>query len=203
MTAETPATTESAAARPASAVATQPLPAAKSPAGTGASPLVAQLIALALVSLGVVAVQHLLVQLGTVSGDSWAAGVVTAADGLDGRTPAVLAASVVALVVAVLLLPVALKPRPRRMLALRASSGVHLRRQDLKRLLEAAIDGTDGVSGTDVAVGRRRVKVVARSVASTDRDAELEAAVRTHAERVCSVVDPTPRVDVTVRPEKG
>ncbi|MFX8704238.1 DUF6286 domain-containing protein, partial [Acinetobacter baumannii] len=75
--------------------------------------------------------------------------------------------------------------------------------QDLKRLLEAAIDGTDGVSGTDVAVGRRRVKVVARSVASTDRDAELEAAVRTHAERVCSVVDPTPRVDVTVRPEKG
>lgn len=182
---------------------THPLPAAKSPAGTGASPLVAQLIALAFVALGVVAVQHLLALLGAIRGRSWVESAVTAADGLDGRTPAVLATSVVALVLAVLLLPVALKPRPRRTLALRAASGVHLRRQDLKRVVEAAVDGTDVVSGVDVSVGRKRVKVVARSVAATDRDAELDAAVRGRAERVCSAVDPTPRVDVTVRPEKG
>ena len=114
-----------------------------------------------------------------------------------------LAAAVVALVVAVLLLPVALKPRPRRTLALRASSGVHLRRQDLVRVVRAAIDGTDGVTDADVSVRRRRVKVVARSVATSDRESELEGAVRARAERVCSAVDPTPRVDVTIRPEKG
>ncbi|MCO7239685.1 MULTISPECIES: DUF6286 domain-containing protein [unclassified Aeromicrobium] len=182
---------------------TRPLAAAKSPAGTGASPLVAQLIALALVGLAVVAVQHLLVQLGSVSGSSWLLTVVDAADGIDGRTSAVLAAAVVALVVAVLLLPVALKPRPRRTLALRASSGVHLRRQDLVRVVRAAIDGTDGVTEADVSVRRRRVKVVARSVATADRESELEGAVRARAERVCSAVDPTPRVDVTIRPEKG
>lgn len=193
MTSETPP--ETAGARP--------VPAAKSPAGTGASPLVAQLLALALVGLAVVAVQHLLVQLGSVSGSSWLLTVVDAADGVEGRTPAVLGAAVVALVAAVLLLPVALKPRPRRTLALRAGSGVHLRRQDLVRVVRAAIDGTDGVTDADVTVGRRRVKVTARSVATSERERELEQAVRDRVERVCSAVDPTPRVDVSIRPEKG
>lgn len=180
-----------------------PLPAAKSPAGTGATPLVAQLLALALVALGVVAVQHLLVQLGAVSGDSWLDTVVQAADGVAGDSPAVLAAAIVALVVGVLLLPIALKPRPRRTLALTADSGVHLRRKDLTRVVEAAIDGTDGVTDADVSVGRRKVKVVARSVATTDRDAALESTVREQVEKVCAAVDPSPRVDVTIRHEKS
>ena len=170
-----------------------PLPAAKSPAGTGATPLVA---------LGVVAVQHLLVQLGAVSGDSWLDTVVQAADGVAGDSPAVLAAAIVALAVGVLL-PIALKPRPRRTLALTADSGVHLRRKDLARVVEAAIDGTDGVTDADVSVGRRKVKVVARSVATTDRDAALESTVREQVEKVCAAVDQSPRVDVTIRHEKS
>lgn len=180
-----------------------PLPAAKSPAGTGATPLVAQLLALALVALGVVAVQHLLVQLGAVSGDSWLDSVVQSADGVAGDSPAVLAAAIAALVVGVLLLPIALKPRPRRTLALTADSGVHLRRKDLTRVVEAAIDGTDGITDADVSVGRRRVKVVARSVATADRDAALESTVREQVEKVCAAVDRSPRVTVTIRHEKG
>lgn len=183
--------------------APRPLPAAKSPAGTGATPLVAQLVALALVALGVVAVQHLLVQLGAVSGGSWLESTVDAGDGLEGSSPVVLAASIVAIVLGVLLVPVALKPRPRRTLALQASSGVHLRRKDLERVVGAALEGTDGITDADVSVGRRRVKVVAHSVATADRDAALESTVREQVEKVCSAVDPAPRVDVTLRHEKS
>lgn len=182
---------------------TTPLPAAKSPAGTGATPLVAQLLSLALVALGVVAVQHLLVQLGAISGGSWLETTVQAADGVAGDSPVVLGVAIAALVVGVLLLPVALKPRPRRTLALTASSGVHLRRKDLQRVVEAAIDGTDGVTDADVSVGRRRVKVVARSVATTERDTALESTVREQVEKVCAAVDRSPRVTVTIRHEKG
>lgn len=182
---------------------TTPLPAAKSPAGTGATPLVAQLLSLALVPLGVVAVQHLLVQLGAISGGSWLETTVQAADGVAGDSPVVLGAAIAALVVGVLLLPVALKPRPRRTLALTASSGVHLRRKDLQRVVEAAIDGTDGVTDADVSVGRRRVKVVARSVATSERDTALESTVREQVEKVCAAVDRSPRVTVAIRHEKG
>jgi hypothetical protein len=183
--------------------AVAPLPAAKSPAGTGPTPLVAQLVALALLALGVAAVQHLLVRLGTVSGSSWLDETTRAADGLQGSSPLVLVAAVVALVLGVVLLLLALKPRPRRMLALQAESGVHLRRADLRRVVQAAVDDVDGVSSTDVTVRRRTVSVVAHSVAAPDRDAAIESTLRSRAEAVCATVVTPPRVEVTVRHEKG
>ncbi len=183
--------------------AAAPLPAAKSPAGTGPTPLVAQLVALVLLALGVAAVQHLLVLLGAISGASWLDETARAADGLEGSSTLVLVAAVVALVLGVLLLLVALKPRPRRTLALKAGSGVHLRRADLRRVVQAAVDDVDGVSSTDVRVRRRSVSVVARSITAPDRDADVESTLRSRAETVCDVVATSPRVRVTVRREKG
>jgi hypothetical protein len=89
------------------------------------------------------------------------------------------------------------------MLALQAESGVHLRRADLRRVVQAAVDDVDGVSSTDVTVRRRTVSVVAHSVAAPDRDAAIESTLRSRAEAVCATVVTPPRVEVTVRHEKG
>ena len=84
--------------------ASGPLRAGKAPVGTGASPLVAQLFALALICLAAVAVQHLLVLQGAATGTSWLASAVESTDGISGDTPLVLAVGVVAVVLGLLLL---------------------------------------------------------------------------------------------------
>ncbi|RYI99195.1 MAG: hypothetical protein EON52_26450, partial [Actinomycetales bacterium] len=150
--------------------ASGPLRAGKAPVGTGASPLVAQLFALALIALAAVAVQHLLVLTGTASGTSWLASTVESADGIAGDSPVVLIVGIVAAVLGILLLPIALKPRPRKGIALATTTGAHLRRQDLRRIVESAVEGTDAVTDVDVTVTRRRIRVTATSVATKDRD---------------------------------
>lgn len=176
-----------------------PLRAGKAPVGTGASPLVAQLVALGLVALGVVAVQHLLVQLGAVQGTSWAVSALESADGLEGSSVLVLVVGVVAVVLGLLLLPVALRPRPRKGLAVRATTGVHLRPRDLARVLEARLEGIDGVTDVRVKATRRRVRVRATSVAGKDRGAATKVTVRDRVEPVLGALEHAPRLSVSVR----
>lgn len=172
----------------------------KPPVGTGASPLVAQLVAVALVALGVVAVQHLLATLGAIEQASWAVTVLQSADGIDGSSGAVLAVAVVLVVVGLLLLPVALRPRPRRGLAVEARTGVDLRPRDLERVLHASLEGIDAVSGVDVDVrGRRKVRVKVTSVAGESRDAEITSTVRERVDPVLAALESTPRTDVSIR----
>ncbi|WP_229052045.1 DUF6286 domain-containing protein [Aeromicrobium sp. Leaf350] len=176
-----------------------PLRAGKAPVGTGASPLVAQLLALALVCLAAVAVQHLLVLTGTVSGTSWLTTAVDGLDGLDGGTPLVLVVGVVSIVLGLLLASISVKPRPRKGIPLATTTGAHLRRRDLRRVVDAAVDGTDAVTDTTVTVSRRRIRVTATSVATPDRDAETRAAIEERLRSVGDALERRPAVSVTIR----
>jgi len=183
----------------AASTAGEPLRASKPPVGTGASPLVAQLVALALICLGAVAVQHLLVETGAVTGTSWLQTTLDAADGVDGRTPAVLTTAIALIALGLVLLGVALKPRPRKGIPLATTTGAHLRRRDLRRLAEATVENVDGVTGVDVAVTRRRVRVVATSVARPDTDDATRAAIGAQLGSVLDALEHTPRLTVSVR----
>ncbi|RYB94564.1 hypothetical protein EUA93_09550 [Nocardioides oleivorans] len=188
------------AAPPAPVVAPEDaLQAAKAPVGTGASPLFAQLVALGLVCLGVVGVQALLVTLDLATGPSWIDAVVDAADGVAGRSVPVLVGGVVAVVLGVLLLPVVVRRRPRKGLALRASTGVHLRRRDLARVITSSLEGTTSVTDCSVKAKRRTVRVVATSVANPDQNAVIESEIGTRADAVLSSLERAPRLRVTVR----
>ncbi|GAA1749714.1 DUF6286 domain-containing protein [Aeromicrobium alkaliterrae] len=176
-----------------------PLRAAKAPVGTGASPLVAQLFALALICLGAVAVQHLLVLTNAITGTSWLVSALESTDGLRGDSPAVLAVGIALAAVGLLLLPIALKPRPRKGIPLATATGAHLRRQDLRRIVESAVEGTDAVTDVDVNVTRRRIKVVATSVATADRDAETKAEIDQRLTSVRDALERQPAVTITVR----
>lgn len=179
--------------------ASGPLRAGKAPVGTGASPLVAQLFALALIALAAVAVQHLLVLSGAANGISWLATTVESADGIAGDSPVVLIVGIAAVVLGLLLLPIALKPRPRKGIPLATTTGAHLRRQDLRRIVESAVEGTDAVTDVDVKVTRRRIRVVATSVATKDRDAETKAAIEERLVSVTDALERRPTVSITVR----
>lgn len=181
--------------------ASGPLRAGKAPVGTGASPLVAQLFALALICLAAVAVQHLLVLQGAVTGSSWLASAVESTDGISGDTPLVLVVGIAAVVLGLLLLPVALKPRPRKGIPLATTTGAHLRRQDLRRIVESAVEGTDAVTDVVVKVTRRRIRVTATSVATKDRDAETRAAIDERLTSVRDALERRPAVTITVRHE--
>ena len=70
------------------------LRAAKPPVGVGASPLVAQLIAIALVALGAVGVQALLSQTGAIGQAPWTTTALEAVDGTGSDSPVVLVVAV-------------------------------------------------------------------------------------------------------------
>lgn len=172
---------------------------AKPPVGTGSSPLFAQLIALAFIGLGVVGVQTLLVSLDVVSDRAWISSVVDSADGISGSSALVLVVGVVSLVLGLLLLPVVLRRRPRTGLALRADTGVYLRRRDLADVLEAALDGTDAVTDVRVRTTRRKVRVDATSVAGQDRDSEIRDAIGVRLAPAMDALERPLRLGVTVR----
>ena len=179
--------------------ASGPLRAGKAPVGTGASPLVAQLFALALIGLAAVAVQHLLVLQGAASGPSWLASAVESTDGVSGDSPLVLTVGIVAVALGLLLLPVALKPRPRTGIPLATTTGAHLRRQDLRRIVLSAVEGTDAVTDVVAKVTRRRIRVTATSVATKDRDAETTAAIDERLTSVADALERRPAISITVR----
>jgi hypothetical protein len=177
------------------------LRAAKAPVGTGASPLFAQLVALGCISAGVVGVQALLVSLDVASGRSWISSVVDSGDGIDGSSVQVVVAGVVAVVLGVLLLPVVVSRRPRTGLALDANTGVYLRRRDLGRVLEAALDGTASIARVSVRARRRTVLVVATSVDTPDRNAGIETDIGTRVDPVLAALEHSPRLRVGLRNE--
>lgn len=179
------------------------LPPAKEPVGSGSAPLVAQLIALALICLGVAGVQHLLVQLEVVRSASWLVSLTDATDGLKGDSPVVLGVGVVAALLSLPLLVVVVRRRPRTDLELSSTTGVHLRPKDLRRVVEAAVDGTDAVLDTDVSATRRKVRVKVTSVAGKDRTPEITEAVRAAAESALEPLQRPPRLTVTVRTEES
>lgn len=171
---------------------------AKDPVGTGSAPLYAQLIGLALIGVGVVAVQHLLVTQNAISGTSWLGSVVDAADGVQGSSTAVLTMGIIAVALGVFLLPVVFRPRPRTSLALASSTGVHLMPKDVARVVSSALDDADSITAVQVVATRRKVRVKATTVAPKDRGAEVSSDLRQAAESVLATFAKPPRLAISL-----
>ncbi|KQT91527.1 hypothetical protein ASG49_10920 [Marmoricola sp. Leaf446] len=177
------------------------LRASKPPVGVGASPLVAQLVALGLIALGAVGVQALLSSTGAISQAPWTTSAVDAVDGTASDTPVVLVVAVVAILLGLLVLPIAFKRRPRKAIELDATTGVRLRTGDLSRVAKAAVEGTDGVTDVDVRASRRKLRVVATSVAAKDRDAAIRSDIESRLQPTLRALQHGPRLSVSVRNE--
>lgn len=176
----------------------QALPPGKPPVGTGSAPLVGLLLAVALVGLGVVGVQTLLAALDAVAGPGWVERVVDTADGTAGDSSAVLVVGAAAVVLGLLLLPVALRRRPRRGLALRAGTGVDLRPRDVARVLASTLEDADAVTDLAVRATRRRVRVDATTVATRERTAAVTADLEERAAPALQALAHPPRLTVRV-----
>lgn len=146
---------------------------AKPPVGVGATPLVAQLLALGLVALGVVGVQDLLARTGLIAQAPWSDTAVSQVDGLASDSVWVLVGGIVAALLGLVVLVVALRRRPRKTLELDAQTGVRLRTRDLPRLLQGTVETVDGVTDVDVRASRRSVRVVATTVVRDERRREV------------------------------
>lgn len=174
--------------------------AARPPVGTGSSPLVAQLIALALIGLGILGIQEALVRTSAITSSSWTSAVVDAVDGLTTATWVLIVGAVLA-VLGLLLLPIVFKRRPRKTVSLSASTGVYLRTRDLGRIAEGAIAGIDTVTDVSVKASRKKVRVTATTVAGTDRNADIADDVRARLAPCLGALEYPPRIKVSVTNE--
>lgn len=180
---------------------TQAMKAARPPVGTGPAPLVAQLFALALIALGVVGIEEALSRSGVISNGSWTGQAVEAVDGVANDAPWVLVVAVLLVVLGLLLLPVVVRRRPRKSVSLHAETGVHLRTRDLARLADAALDGTDTVTDVGVKASRRRLRVVATTVAAKDRNPAVADEIRHRLAPMLESMDDQPRLSVAIKNE--
>ncbi len=170
----------------------QPMDAAKQPIGAGPAPLGGLLVAALIVAVGVVGVQHALYAGGLV-GTSWLDETIAGVDGLRSALW-VLLLGVALVIVGVWLLVTALRPRPKKALALRAETGVYLRPRDLERLASAAATDVPGVLDVSASATRRKVKITVEATGDQDVAANVTAAVR---DRLSSLERP-PGVSVAV-----
>jgi len=173
--------------------------AARPPVGTGRSPWVAQLAALAMILLGAVGIQEALSRTGIISRPSWIDESLTAVDGVRSDAPWIVAVAVLVALAGLLLLPMALTRRPRKALTLRAGTGVYLRTGDLARIAESVLQGAEAVTATSVRAKRRRLVVTASTVAARDRNSAIVRDVRSRLGPTLDALEKAPRVKVTVK----
>lgn len=178
----------------------EPMTPARPPVGVGASPLIAQLLALLVVATGVVGVQEAVSRVGLVGGPSWVSSTASALDGLS-PPPWLLPAAVVLVVVGLLLLAVALKRRPRKSLTLQAQTGVYLRTGDLAKLVSERLDGLDAASDTAVRVSRRTIQVTVVSIAPQDHNQTATSEVHERLAPCLAAIESPPRVKVSIKNE--
>ncbi|GAB3996528.1 DUF6286 domain-containing protein [Nocardioides marmoraquaticus] len=194
MSGNTTTSTQASSGRDEAAVA-----AAKPPVGVGASPLVAQLLALALVALGVVGVQDLLARTGVLAQDPWLDTVVTSVDGVASDSPWVLVGGIVAVAVGLLLLPVAFRRRPRKAVELKATTGVRLRTQDLSKLVRGSLEAVDGVTDVEVRSSGRTLKVTAATVVSDERRSSVSRELRKQLAPTLHALETAPKPKIKVK----
>lgn len=180
----------------------KPMAAAKTPLGPGVISLVGVVLALLVITLGVVAAQTALVAAGALTGSPWLTTSVTAVNGLS---PAawMLPGGIVVALVGLWLVITAVKPRPRTGVALQAATGVFLRPRDIARLAAAAADDVDGVQDARASATRTKVTVHVTTTGANDTTAQggVADAVKTAvAGRLSALKKP---VRVTVRTPGG
>jgi len=174
--------------------------AARSPVGTGPAPLFGLLLAVGLIALGVLGVQEALVRSGAVDATSWTSWVLTHLDGLRSAFW-MLVVFVVAVLIGLLLLAVAFRRRPRKTVAVRANTGVYLRTQDLARMADDIIEGTDGVTDVSCSARRGRLRVNVTTVEPKERNSTVRDSVRERLAPCLATLARAPRVSVHIRNE--
>ena len=135
-----------------------PMAAAKPPVGVGPVPFVGAVLALVLVAVGVAGIRDALVAIGAVEGEPWIDSVV---DTVDGWQPQfwLVPAGIALVLLGVWLVLVALRPRSRTGVAVRAATGVFLRTGDVERLAARAASDVDGVLSARSSASHRKVEV--------------------------------------------
>lgn len=177
-----------------------PLPRAKTPVTIGKVFGLSVLWSLLLIALGVVAVRDALVHADLLDGRPW---TQQALDFLDGHTAGdwLVPVAVLCLLLALWLLVVAVKPRPRSEARLQADTGVFLTKTSLRRLATSAAGDVDGVDTADARATLSRVRVTATT--TPDQVDAVQAGVQAAVtERLAALVQP-PRVDVRVTTTGG
>lgn len=174
--------------------AAHPPPTAKDPRGFARVTVFGVLWALALIALAVVAGHDALAYGKLISGKPWLESVLTAVDGMKPLFSWVVAA-VVAVLIGLLLVYVALRPRPRLGTPVRAETGVFLLDGGLRRLAAGAAEDVDGVDTAKASTSGRRVSIDVHGL-SADRDTALEGRVREHVQSRLQQLDNSPQVRV-------
>lgn len=166
--------------------------------GNGAVAAVGLLLSLVVVGCGVVGVHDALVATGLVGGTGW---VETAIESADGVRPDlwVLLGGVLAVLLGLALLLSALRPRPRKVVAVRARTGVVMAPRDVAQLVTGTAESVAGVISASASATLRKVAV---RVVSTG-DPSTEAAVREAVEARLAALQPPPTVRVTTRTDGG
>lgn len=113
-----------------------------------------------------------------------------------------LPAGLVLVLLGVALLVLAIKRRPRRAVALEATTEVFLRPRDLARLAAAAADTVDGVQKAQASASRAgKISLSVSTTASSDTARDVAGAVETAVkQRLSALAGP---VRVTVRTQAG
>ncbi|CAN5816925.1 hypothetical protein BH20ACT6_BH20ACT6_19060 [soil metagenome] len=158
---------------------------AKDPRGFARVTVFGVLWSLALLALAVVAGHDALAYGKLISGTPWIDSALTSLDGTKPLFSWVVFAGL-AVLVGLVLVYFALRPRPYLGAAVRAETGVFLLDRGLSRLAAAAAEDVDGVDAARASTSGRRVTVDVHGL-SAERDSELEGRVR---ERVQSRLEP-------------
>lgn len=170
-----------------------PMAAAKAPVGHGPVPAIGIVLSLAVIGLGVVGIRDALVSAGAIEGETWISSVVELFDGWRPELWLV-PVGVLLVLLGLWLLLVAVRPRPRTGIAVRAETGVYLRAADVKRIAVRAAADVDGVLTASADASRRKVDV---QIATTG-DSSTAERVRAAVQEVLQPLEVQPTVRVKV-----
>lgn len=174
----------------------KPLPAGKTPVGPGIVTAVGLTLAVMVVALGVVGVHDALVAAGATGGAPW---IDSAVQPFNEVTPAVwlVPVSLSLVLLGTWLLLTAVRPRPRKAIALRCQTGVFLRPRDVAKLARNAAQEVDGVTSARVTAGPRKVTVAVQATTTEGVRTKVTQAVATRLGALATA----PTVRVTVKTE--
>ncbi len=177
-------------------VSPRPGPVPVAVAGAGK---VAVVLALALAACGVVAVRDAVIGLGWASGSTWLPAV---ADTIDGITPGgwLIPAGVALAVVGLALMVIALSPRRRTAVAVRAETAVYLSVDGIAKLAAARARDVAGVVDARATASRRRV--VLRCRVTRDDSGALRRSIADAVTQSLGTLERPPRVVVRTRTEE-
>lgn len=174
----------------------EPMRPAKRPVSSGLLSVLGVIWGLLLVALAVICIRDALVGFGALSGKAW---IATATNTLDGTTSGrwMYAVGAVCVVVGLLLLGLAIKPRRRQGIEVEATTSVLVSRWAVRRLATAEARDMDGVDTASASASRKRVTVEATILASSQAES-LKSDIAEAVTRRLSALRTVPRVGVRV-----